>query len=177
MSKASTTFDTSIEDATTLLQLFDEVHKTSPERAEVLKRAGLVMALTAWETYVEDRLNEEVKIRLRAVAGSSIGHFVSHKLEDEIRRLHNPTHEKTRQLFMEFLEVDVTSRWKWDNYSPAEAKKALNLLISKRGEAVHRSKPTKAGSPAPDLVKKEDLEKAIRFLRGLVAATEKALDE
>jgi hypothetical protein len=48
MSKASTTFDTSIEDATTLLQLFDEVHKTSPERAEVLKRAGLVMALTAW---------------------------------------------------------------------------------------------------------------------------------
>ena len=177
MSKASTTFDTSIEDATTLLRLFDEVHKASPERAEVLKRAGLVMALTAWETYVEDRLNEEVQIRLRAVAGSSIGHFVSHKLADELKRLHNPTPEKTKQLFVDFLEVDVTARWKWDNYSAPDARKALSQLISIRGEAVHRSKPAKGGAPAPDLVKRDDLEKAIRFLRGLVAATEKALAE
>lgn len=177
MSKASTTFDTSIEDAIILLGLFDEVHRTSPERAEVLKRAGLVMALTAWETYVEDRLQEAVQIRLRAVAGSSIGHFVSHKLADELKRLHNPTPEKTKQLFMDFLEVDVTARWKWDNYSIPEARKALSQLIAKRGEAVHHSKPAKSGTPAPDLVKKEDLEKAIRFLRGLVAATEKALAE
>jgi hypothetical protein len=175
MSKASTTFDVSIEDAATLLRLFDEVHKTAPERAEVLKRAGLVMALTAWETYIEDRLNEAVQIRLRAVAGSSIGHFVSHKLEDELKRLHNPTPEKVKQLFVDFLEVDVTARWKWDNYSVPDAKKALSQLIAKRGEAVHRSKPVKSGSPAPDLVKRDDLEKAIRFLRGLVTATEKAL--
>jgi hypothetical protein len=121
MSKASTTFDVSIEDAATLLRLFDEVHKTAPERAEVLKRAGLVMALTAWETYIEDRLNEAVQIRLRAVAGSSIGHFVSHKLEDELKRLHNPTPEKVKQLFVDFLEVDVTARWKWDNYSVPDA--------------------------------------------------------
>lgn len=177
MSKASTTFDTSIEDATTLLRLFDEVHKTSPERAEVLKRSGLVMALTAWETYVEDRLNEEVQIRLRAVAGSSIGQFVGRKLEDELKRLHNPNPEKTKQLFIDFLEVDVTARWKWDNYSVADAKKALSQLILKRGASVHRSKPAKAGAPAPDLVKRDDLEKGIRFLRGLVAATEKALAE
>jgi hypothetical protein len=177
MSKASTTFDTSIEDATTLLQLFDEVHKASHERAEVLKRAGLVMALTAWETYVEDRLNEEVQIRLRAVTGSAIGHFVSRKLADELKRLHNPSPEKTKQLFMDFLELDVTAHWKWDNYSATDARKALTQLIAKRGEAVHRSKPPKAGAPAPDLVKRDDLEKAIRFLRGLVAATEKALVE
>jgi hypothetical protein len=177
MSKASTTFDTSIEDATILLQLFDEVHKTSPERAEVLKRAGLVMVLTAWETYVEDRLSEAVQIRLSAVTGSSIGHFVSRKLAEELKRLHTPSPEKVKQLFMDFLEVDVTARWKWDNYSVVEAKKALSQLIAKRGEAVHRSKPAKAGAPVPDLVKREDLEKAIRFLRGLVAATEKALAE
>lgn len=177
MSKASITFDTSIEDAATLLRLFDEVYKASPERAEVLKRAGLVMALTAWETYAEDRLNEAVQIRLRAVAGSSIGNFVSHKLADELKRLHNPTPEKTKQLFVDFLEVDVTARWKWDNYSVPDAKKALSQLISKRGEAVHRSKTAKVGAPAPDLVKRDELEKAIRFLRGLVAATEKALDD
>lgn len=67
--------------------LADDTHKASPERAEVLKRAGLVMALTAWETYVEDRLNEEVQLRLRVVAGSSIGHFVSHQLAVTIKPL------------------------------------------------------------------------------------------
>jgi hypothetical protein len=177
MSKASTTFGVSIEDASTLLRLFDEVHKTSPERAEVLKRAGLVMALTAWETYVEDRLYEAVEIRLQAVSGSSIGRFISHKLAEELKRLHNPTPEKVKQLFIEFLEVDVIARWKWDNYSAAEARKTLGNLIAKRGEAAHRSKPVKSGAPAPDLVKRDDLEKAIRFLCGLVTATEKALAE
>jgi hypothetical protein len=55
MSRAPNNFLSSIEDAITLLAYFDALHKQNAETAEVLKRAGLVMALTAWETYVEDR--------------------------------------------------------------------------------------------------------------------------
>jgi hypothetical protein len=51
MSRASTSFDGAIEDATALLQQFDAVHKDNQNAGEVLKRAGLVMALTAWKTY------------------------------------------------------------------------------------------------------------------------------
>jgi hypothetical protein len=177
MSRASTAFEGSIEDATALLQHFDNIHKQSPESAEVLKRAGLVMALTAWETYVEDRILEAVQSRLRAINGSHIGMFVTGKLTEELKRFHNPTSDKTKRLFLDYLEVDVTTGWKWLNFDPTLARKTLDELISKRGDAVHRSKPTNGGAPAPHLVKREELEKAIRFLKGLVDATDKALLE
>jgi HEPN superfamily RiboL-PSP-like protein len=177
MSRAAATFDSSIEDATTLLGHFDNVHKASPENAEVLKRAGLVMALTAWETYVEDRVVEAVQSRLRVLEGSSVGKFVAGKLEEELKRFHNPTAEKTRRLFLDYLDIDVSSGWKWLNFDPASARKTLDELISKRGDAVHRAKSVNGGAPGPHLVKREDLEKAIRFLKGLVAATDRALVE
>ena len=177
MSRASTAFESLIEDATVLLQHFDSIHKQSPESAEVLKRAGLVMALTAWETYVEDRILEAVQSRLRAVNGSPIGKFVTAKLEEELKRFHNPTSEKTRKLFLDYLEVDVTTSWKWLNFDPVLARKTLDELLAKRGDAVHRSKPSNGGLPAPHLVKREELEKAVRFLKGLVEATDKALLE
>lgn len=175
MSRSSSTFVTSIEDASSLLAHFDLLHRQGTENAEVLKRAGLVMALTAWETYIEDRILEAVHARLKAVNGSPIGKFVSTKLTEELKRFHNPTSEKTRKLFLDYLEVDVCAAWKWTNYDPTTARKRLDDLIAKRGDAVHRSKPPSAGAPAPHLVNRDDLEKAIRFLKGLVEATERAL--
>lgn len=111
------------------------------------------------------------------LAAGPVGKFVSSKLSDELKRLYNPTSDKTRKLFLDYLEVDVTLGWKWLNYEPTSAKKTLDELLSKRGDAVHRSKPTNGGSPAPHLIKREELEKAIRFLKGLVDATDKALAE
>ena len=177
MSRASEVFEKSIEDATVLLGYFDSMHKQAPDSAEVLKRAGLVMALTAWETYVEDRIVEAIQSRLRAVSGSSVGNFVTRKLEDELRRFHNPTSEKTKRLFLEYIEVDVTASWKWLNFDSALARKTLDELVSKRGDVVHRSKRSNGGPSAPHVVKREELEKAIRFLKGLVQATDKALME
>jgi hypothetical protein len=174
MSRASATFDGSIEDAVVLLQHFDNIHKQSPDSAEVLKRAGLVMALTGWETYVEDRIREAVQNRLRAVNGSPIGKFVSGKLDEELKRFHNPSSDKTKRLFLDYLEIDVTTSWNWTNIEPATAKKTLDNLISKRGDAVHRSKPIKVGAPAPHLVKRDDLDKAIRYRQSRLMLTKKS---
>jgi hypothetical protein len=66
MSHARTTFDGAIEDVTALLQQFDAVPKDHPNTGEVLKRAGLVMALEACEIDVEDRITEAVTARLKA---------------------------------------------------------------------------------------------------------------
>lgn len=61
MSKAIQGFEYAIKDAEELLAHFDSINANPPPaNSEVLKRAGLVMALTAWETYVEDRLVEEM---------------------------------------------------------------------------------------------------------------------
>jgi hypothetical protein len=177
MSKAFSTFATAIKDAESLLMLFDQMHKNDPESAEVLKRASLVMAVTAWETYVEDRLSEAVEVRLKALSGSAVGKFVSDKLAEELKRLHNPNAEKTKRLFLDFLDVDVTLGWKWANSDPAFSKKALDNLLAKRGDAVHRAKPQNNGPSAPHLVKRDDLEKAIRLLKNLVESTERPLQE
>ncbi|MDM0053923.1 HEPN domain-containing protein [Variovorax sp. J22R115] len=175
MSRARATFDNAIEDAVSLLQQFDAVHKDQSKLGDVLKRASLVMALTAWETFVEDRIAEAMHARLKAVNGSPIGKFVSGKLQDELKRFHNPNSEKTRKLFLDYLEIDVVSGWKWQHFEPPVARKTLDELIAKRGDAVHRSKLVTGGPPAPSLIKRDDLEKAIRFLRGLVEATDRTL--
>lgn len=178
MSKAKTSFQGSIKDAKDLLAHFDTMPKPSSNNGEVLKRAGLVMALTAWETYVEDRVREEVTLRLQVVNGSYLGNFVLGRLEEELKRFHNPTSEKTRKLFNDFLDVDVTAAWEWQHFDMAKVKRTLDDLIVKRGDAVHRSKPSSLGAaPAPHLVKRDELEKSIQFLNELVHATDNALDQ
>jgi len=125
-----------------------------------------------------DRIVEAVTARLKVVNGSPLGKFVSSKLGEELRRFHNPTSDKTRRLFLDYLEVDVTAGWKWQHYDPASARKTLEDLLSKRGDAVHRSRPSLSGTPpAAHLLKRDDLEKAIRFLKGLVEATDRGVDD
>lgn len=174
MSQSSDTFNETIKDAQALLAHFDKLHKETPEDAEVLKRAGLVMAFTAWETYVEDRIREAMKERLQIVNGSPIGDFVMRSLEEELKRFHNPNSEKTRKVFLDYLKIDVTASWTLMNFSPADAKKRLDMLISKRGDVVHRS-IVSGGKALAHPVKRDDLAKAITFLKDLVKATDQAL--
>ena len=176
MTKANDTFTHSIQDAENLLKHFDQLNKLPPPpENEVLKRAGLIMAMTAWETYVEDRLLEAAEERLKCVADTSIAAFIQSKLNEEIKRLHNPTSEKCLQLFRDFAGVDLTSKWTWNNVDAKAARLRLDEYIKLRGDVVHRSRPVPSGSPQAHAVTKEDLGRAIRFLKSLVQATENAL--
>jgi len=176
MSQARMTFDSAIQDAEVLLAHFDSNNKNPPpDNTEVLKRAGLVMALTAWETYVEDLVQEVVSARLEQSKDEHLTQLVRGRLESDLRRFHNPNSDKTRQLLIDYLNIDVTPFWKWGGYEPDSAMAKLNELIAVRGDAVHRSKPLPAGSPARHLVKRDDLDKAITFLKHLVDATERAV--
>ena len=177
MSRAYQTFEYSIKDAEELLDHFKAINTMPPPaNAEVLKRAGLVMALTAWETYVEDRLQEEMSKKLDVLSGSYVGDFVQKKLSQDLKMFNNPTSDKCKRIFQEYMSFDVTEGWSWSNYDPENARSTLNAWIGKRGDAVHRSKPVTNGVPAPHLVKKEDLEKLIRFLKDLVRVTDGYID-
>ena len=173
MSASLNNFDVGIKDAEELLKHFDAINSNPPpDNAEVLKRAALVMAMTAWETYVEDRVVEETTRQLKVVSGSFIGNFVNQKLSQELKSFHNPNSERTKRLFQDYLSVDVTLGWNWTNMDSEKAKKSLNQLLSKRGDAVHRSKPATNGQSSPHLVKRDELDKAIRFIKELVKATD-----
>ncbi|WP_275920128.1 HEPN domain-containing protein [Aeromonas sp. 2HA2] len=98
MSKAIQGFEYSIKDAEELLAHFDSINANPPPpSSEVLKRAGLVMALTAWETYVEDRLVEEMHKKLAIVQGSYLGDFILKKLHTDLKSFHNPSSDKTKK--------------------------------------------------------------------------------
>lgn len=175
-SKAGSTFLTSIQDAENLLSHFNKLHAEVPQQeTEVLKRAGLVMAMTAWETYVEDRVSEAAADRLQSIADTVVVAFMNAKLLDEIKRLHNPTSEKTLQLFRDFAGMDLTDHWRWNHVEPAKARERLNNYMKLRGEVVHRSRISSPGPTPAHPVNKDDLQKAIHFLKELVKATESAL--
>jgi hypothetical protein len=56
MTESAIAFEVSIKDAEELLSRFDAENGSPSEyNSEALKRAGLVMAMAAWETYVKDR--------------------------------------------------------------------------------------------------------------------------
>lgn len=174
MSKARDLFEVSIRDAEDLLAHFDSQAKPPPKNAEVLKRAGLVMALTAWETYVEDLVAEVVTGGNQHADAGHAERFMRARLQEELKRFHNPASDKTRKIFLDYAGVDVTKHWKWSNYDPSSAKKKLDELLGIRGDIVHRSKTPDDGGPSkPHPVKRDDLAKAIRFLKGLVDATDK----
>lgn len=171
-SRAYAIFETGMQDVAKLIQLFDNLE--SPEQRqqyEVLKRAALVMTTTAWESYIEAFLHELLLKKINGIQGSFAGDFIQQKFEAEIKKLNNPSGDKVRQLSKEFLRFDITEYWKWANTEPAQARQQLNHWLSKRGDAVHRScesdNPQKA-----HLVKKEDLDKAVRFFRELVKITD-----
>lgn len=175
MSISYEVFTQSILDAENLLKHFNALNlKPPPPEIEVLKRAGLIMAMTAWETYVEDRVVEATNARLHHLAGSSIATFVKSKLNDEIKRLHNPTSEKTLQLFRDYADIDLTDKWIWNNFDAKTVREKLNQYMKLRGDVVHRSRTVTTGPSQPHPVTKDDLEKVISFLKRLVETTENA---
>lgn len=176
MSRASATFLEAIKDAEILLAQFDLINtKPPPPHAEVLKRAGLIMALTAWETYVEDRATDALEERIKAMTDKSFASLIEKKFKHDLKALNNPNSTKTCNLFADYLGIDVAQHWTWSNMDVKMVKQRLDDLLAKRGSAVHRSRAAAASTNNGHLVKRDELDKGIRFLKTLVEKTEKAL--
>ncbi|MBD2837110.1 hypothetical protein ID144_08685 [Pseudomonas sp. JM0905a] len=178
-SQAIQTFSHSIQDATELLNHFDALNTNPPPpNAEVLKRASLVMALAALETYIEDRIIEAAtKV---AGGGSNGGHLASFfisSLQNDLKYFHTPSTDRVRPIFEKYLGIDITEGWTWNHFDPARAKAELNKIAKKRGDIAHRSLRPQAGQPVPHAVTRDELRKHIRFICDLVTATDKYLEE
>lgn len=173
MSRALESFNLAILDSSYLLEL--NKNDPSSEHSETLKRSSLVMALTAWESYVEDRLSEAVTEKVAILKGSFIETYIHQNLAKEINMLHNPNSHKTYEIFKTYLDIDIRPAWKFDNFISQETAKHLDSLIRKRGEAVHRIKIRNPNQNLPHLVTADEAKKAIRFITSLVKATDSYL--
>lgn len=173
-SQAFQTFEHAIQDATDLLNHFDNLNtQPPPPEAEVLKRASLVMALAALETYVEDRVKEAADgIAGLGSSGNRLANFYKSSLENDLKYFHTPSTDRIKAIFEKYLELDVTAGWEWNHYDPIRARTELNRIAKKRGDIAHRSWRPMAGQPTPHAVTRDDLRKHIRFIQDLVDATD-----
>ncbi|EKO3892737.1 hypothetical protein P0F23_000098 [Vibrio metschnikovii] len=177
MSEAKANFEYAISDAEQLLECYDQLNgcHSNSQPPEVLKRATLIMTLTAWETYVEDIAKELVDAKYGVIKGSQLGRIVENRLEEHLKYFNNPGSQKTKALFEEFFGIDVTEAWTWANvHTTDDARTQLNRWLKKRGEAVHRAQTDKNET---HIVKREELNKCIRFFRELVNVTDIRLSE
>ncbi|BAJ01317.1 HEPN domain-containing protein [Shewanella violacea] len=175
MSKAKDNFENAIQDSERILQAYDQLNQIEgrEREPEELKRAALIMTLTAWETYVEDIIEERLTADLRTLEGSKVASFITSTLERELRYFHTPNSKNTKGMFERYLHLDVTEAWTWIDGDAEQVKSKLNQWIKKRGEAVHRSVSDKQ---AAHLVNRQDMNKCLTFFKKLVETTNSALD-
>lgn len=167
-------FHKAISDARELLELYEALNcKDGIVPPDALKKASLVLALTAWETYVEDVATEVFQKKFSLIEGSKLGKFAQKHFDERLRSFHNPNSLKTKHLFEEFFDTDITEFWAWNNVLPKDAREQLNKWISKRGEAVHRAT---VEINTPQIIKKDELTKCLRFFVELVKATDVAAE-
>jgi len=180
-SKALEAFDHSLQDSTDLLRHFDALNTNPPPRdIEVIKRASLVMALAALETYFEDRIVEAVElICSKNQSTEALAGFFRNSLEIDLKSFHSPSTDRVRQIFQRYLGVDVSEGWSWNNYDPVKAKAELNRLVKKRGDIAHRSLRPASGEAQPrqHAVTRDDLRKHIHFIKQIANATDVYLVE
>lgn len=176
MSKSFELFNMGISDAEELLKCYDQMNQDQSDKnapPEALKRATLILVLTAWETYVEDIATELFNHKFGVLKGCQIGTFMEQQFSTRLKMFHNPDSAKTKQIFLEFFGVDVTENWVWNNYPTSkEVKTILNGWINKRGDAVHRAQTDKQSN---HIVKRSELDKCIFFFKSLVKVTDQAL--
>jgi hypothetical protein len=173
-SQAIQAFKHAIQDSTDLLKHFDSLNtQPPPPDIEVLKRASLVMALAALETYFEDRLTEAVN----SISGpkSAVSDFYRNSLEVDLKTFHSPNTERVRQIFQKYLSIDISEAWSWNNCDPTMARAELSRLVKKRGDIAHRSlRPTSGeAQPKQHAVTRDDLRKHIHFITEIANATDK----
>lgn len=178
-SKAIQTFEHAIQDAVELLDHFDALNtQPPPPQIEVLKRASLVMALAALETYFEELLTECVgALCLQSRDSERLASFMRSALENDLKVFHTPSTDRVKPIFMKYLGYDITEAWSWNNMEPSKARIELNSLAKKRGDIAHRSvRPTK-GQPVPHAVTRDAMRRHIHFITELVKVTDAFVQE
>ncbi len=174
MSRAYKAFNIAMEDVEEIIEIYDLVNRDHPDKQpEALKRSALIMALTVWETYVEDRFRELVDSTLIGVKGSPVYQYIDGKVNNDLWYFHTPNSRNIKKLFLPLLGRDITVKWSWENFDTKRACDKLDEYIKLRGDVVHRAVTDKQNG---HLVKKDELQKCVRFLNRLAKSMDDDLN-
>jgi hypothetical protein len=199
-------FEFAMSDVTEILHQYDACtqHRSGKpsRRAEVLKRAAVILSITAWESFIEDTFRacaeatiekagcpSDVQSLFNSVAhhwlekppkppeladwtGNGWKALLKRRLETDILALNTPSSVNIRTLSKRYLNADITTRWRWAGTTPSRAAIRLDALIRLRGEVAHRGRDVFDRISPVD---RKQVVQAISLVKHLAECTERAL--
>ncbi|HEV2860769.1 MAG TPA: HEPN domain-containing protein [Pyrinomonadaceae bacterium] len=199
-------FNLGLIDAHLLRALYDEEMKENLTIAkrylDVLKRAGIIVGITAWETYIEDKIKSQFEKNIeQAVSPKDIQSafnsvaeewlsakpkppdlatwasegwkvLIREKFTKDIESLNTPSSEHIRKLTKRYLNLDLTQKWRWPGVTYEEACRKLDSLIKLRGGIVHRGRSI---AEKKRIITKRQLLASLGLIQRLAVCTENAL--
>lgn len=158
-------------------------------RQDALHRAGVVISIAAWESYVEAVLKEAIEA-IRPAAGSPLPAILVHRIAErdankKVSEFNTPNAENVRRLFQEHLDFDPWPHWIWvagtrRNWNSDFMRTRLNEWLKIRHCVAH-------GAPFPTTIamlrnshggysiRLEHLQDCRDFVRQLATVTDAAL--
>lgn len=89
-------------------------------------------------------------------------------LKKSLRGFNTPKAKQVKELFIDLLDVDVTTAWAWQNVSVEQAANHLDTYMTMRGNIAHRTKHS-------DLVQKKSAKVFLAHVAILVEKTDEAV--
>lgn len=112
---------------------------------EALYRAGVVMTVAAWESFVEDLLIESFKA-LQPDANASVGErstwaIANNAAKAATKKFNTPNAKNVIDLFEEHLDISVLTAWsvktKLDQFTAEQSKTRINSWLDIRHKIAH----------------------------------------
>lgn len=164
MSKALDTFCKGIEDARSILSIYDchnqnldkikELYSDKMPCIDVLKRACVVMAFTAFESFFENLVRE--------INSKQIHDFSDEKKNKKLERFHNPTSQNIIELYRVWFGIDNCLKGVgFDGRDAQDICNQLDEFLNIRGQIVHVQK---TDSSLQDVARRDNVVKIFGFI-------------
>ena len=165
MSKTLELFRKGISDAESILTIYDchnqnsnqikEFYPDGMPNIDVLKRACVVMAFTAFESFFENLVTE--------INNKQVYDFSNEKRNKLLERFHNPTRKNIVELYKSWFGIENCLKTiSFDGQNAENICNRLDEYLKIRGQIVHVQK---MDSSKEDVAKKENVTKILYFLK------------
>ena len=165
MSKTLELFRKGISDAESILTIYDchnqnsnqikEFYPDGMPNIDVLKRACVVMAFTAFESFFENLVTE--------INNKQVYDFSNEKRNKLLERFHNPTSKNIVELYKSWFGIENCLKTiSFDGQNAENICNRLDEYLKIRGQIVHVQK---MDSSKEDVAKKENVTKILYFLK------------
>ena len=153
-SQALQTFEFLIENVDQLIEIHGRLQTGRGRRhqQEALHRAGVVMSVGAWESYVESVLLEAVELLSNNLQGAGGAQpaprwaqitfaVAMQSVENKVSQFHTPNAENVQRIFRESIGFDPWPHWSWfarrRQWNGAEMRQRLNSWLKIRHGIAH----------------------------------------